>query len=226
MPRAIPLLVVAGLIIAASGCGVTRQYTIPRDQDGALKYDSRSKLRMGWCINCYMREEEAQDDEEEIEAEEEAEEDPVESVASRPGGYQNVYAKDGLSVELDSSYRCFGWFLVIPFPFWGSCSSAVNVPKRQLIKIRITNKGERPWTKAGGPVRAFKGGSEIQVRSSDLFPTEIHPGESIIRAYDIGGWSELGWGYDLDLSGLLGDTQERIPFERFTSTTFGLYFTP
>lgn len=201
--RVILLISLFAILLMASGCGVTRQYTIPKDQEGKLHYDSRAKLRMAACVNCdFWNDEE------------------------RPAsGYLPAYSKDELTIGLSTSYRCFGWFLVIPFPFWGSCSSAVNVPRRQLVHVRIENKGKTPWTSGTGGIRAFKGNRELEVRQSQPFPIEIHPGESIIRAFDVGGWDDIGWGYELDLSGLVGDTSERIPFERFTSTTFGVYFT-
>ena len=99
----------------------------------------------------------------------------------------------------------------------------MQTPDRQVVLIRITNESDATWSPGSGAVRAFKDGRELDVRPSAPFPAELAAGESIIRAFDVASWSTLGWGYELDLSGVLGEARDPTPFERFTTTKFGVW---
>lgn len=185
-----------------SGCATTHQYMIPHKSDGTLTSKPKSNVLISICANCNMW--------------------PGAEIS--PIKYQSVAELDGLSIEVMSSYRYFNWLFLIPLPLWMNGSSTVRSPDPHIVYIRLKNLSTTKYTLLNGSVSASKNGRAIPVFLKEQFPDEIQPGETIIRAVDIGDWNGLGRGYNLDLSGIIGPTIEPIQIEQFTSTVLGIMF--
>ena len=193
------LLLILVFALTVTACGATNQYMIPRGADGAPIIQPKSKLRLSACANCYM----------------------WTGHADSPRGFLPLTENSGIVVDILSPYRCFLWLFVIPLPLWGSCSPTVEVPESHVISLRLSNQSQSPARLAPKPVVILKSGEEVARLVLDGAPTVLDPGEEAAFRLDLGDWSSIGWGYELDLSGPLGFDAAPISIERFTTTTFG-----
>ncbi len=176
---------------------------IPLTPEGELASRPKAKLRLAVCANCYM----------------------WRGKSISPRGFITILEEDNLRLETHTTYRCFGWLLMIPVPFWSSCAASTREPTNQIIAIRLTNLSDRPLQLKGGWVEAFsRKGTTIEVRGNQRIPDAIPAEDSIQFSIGLGDWNRLGWGFELNLSGITDRVPERIAFERFTSTTFGLLY--
>lgn len=198
--RILLALVALGIL---SGCGATKQFMIPRTTEGELAGDPKWKLRLSLCANCYM----------------------WRGQSISPRGFLTIHEDETVRVETHSSYRCFEWLLIIPVPIWSSCSPSLREPRSQIVRIRITNLTDGAFLLKQGKVRAYTLDEQpLIVRGNQVIPDAIPPGESIQFSLGVGDWPNLGKGFELDFSDVTPYLSQRISFERFTSTTFGLLY--
>jgi hypothetical protein len=138
-----------------------------------------------------------------------------------PRSYISIGETPTFTIDLLSPHRCFLWVLFVPLPKWGSCSPTVEVPDRHVVFLRLTNKTPQPVRLLSAPaiVELPSNTLQIPISEGDRF---LDADEARIIELDLGPWSEIGWGYTIDLSGPLGSPITPVFVERFTSTTFGL----
>jgi hypothetical protein len=190
-------------LLLISGCGATKQFMIPYTPEGDLAGDPKAKLRLSICANCYMWRGETES----------------------PRGFLTIHDGDLLRVEIHTTYRCFGWLLMIPVPIWSSCSASVREPGNQILRVRVSNKSDGALILKGGKARAFsRDDKPLPVRGNQQMPEAIPANDFIQFSIGLGDWSDLGWGYQIDFSAVSPQLPKRITFERFTSTTFGLLY--
>lgn len=180
------------------GCGFTQRYTIPQYPPGKDLVGPASKLRLHWCSTCSFLE------------------DP-DRQSVETGNYQ---------VRIYSNKLHMPWIFLFPLFVWDNCFTTCGEGSRKSYRLNLAFTRKSPaiqldysrirLMKEGKPV-PFKAG-EPEVRKSEGKDTEW-------ITLEVDTWSKLGWGIDLDLTGI--ETNEAGPIihlERYTTTTLGLFY--